>query len=323
MARIPIYPDTNPFSKMKDDTMKVSLIAVFLFGLLSTHAPQISAAGYIEEMDKVVSALKKTKTDAANRQTSENLREDTDSAFDFAMRVGQNECGPLGAYVKKAHDALKDSNNKRFLKESQGLFNKMTVICLDSIGKIEQDARKDNISKREDYASVQAAIDKMIEVYMKFKANSQAHAKALKNQMDKKASEWNRARADDEVKYKKASEELEKFIKTNMNAVEKGEDYLDELEHASRDWASASRSGKKDNIERAYRKYNEANEKMRNWKRAYADLNRSYEEVFKRHHEGWVEFVKQTRESFKLYDGDVAESNAAYYEYMKVMYGKS
>lgn len=303
--------------------MVIRLLGIALFVALCSLTSLSFGAGYIEKMDSAVSDLDERKAEAAEYEGSLDMLKETDDARDWAMGVGQNHCGRIAALVKEAQDKLEEDNNQTFLRESQGLFDKMVVVCLDALGKIEANSRKDIISQPELYANVQQVIDTMIDNYKKFKVNAESHAKALRDKMESKAKEWNRARADDEIEYRKATEALEEFIESNAEAVEKGEDLLDDLDSASRGWESASRSGQKDEIEEAYREYHEANDKMRNWKRAYSDLNRKYAEVFKQHHAAWVKFVKETKSSFELYDGEVAEANAAHHEFMKVMYGES
>lgn len=290
--------------------------------VLCTVPSVTRAAGYIEKMDNQIRELQEVKTDAMNFSRSNDAGKAPDVVLRWAMKV-IHEGAVLGAYLDEAYGDLEVDDNREFVKDSKEMMNRMFVNYLASLGEIEGNSRKGMISEQKSFADFAKIIDGLIGTYTKFRAQSVAHVQGLKREMESKSKEWNNARADDEDDYRESSIEMDSFLKANTEGVKKGVDLLREVKSASQEWARASNAGNKEGIERAYKRYIEVHQKLTNWKRAYSELNKKTESLFRENHSAWVGFVKEIQESIKLYDGEVAEANAAYSEYLKVMYGKN
>lgn len=298
----------------------MSLKKFIIFALVLSLPGTVLGAGRVKQMDELATdILKSCKGSVSNFENVESMRKNHRSV----EALGTNCWGMAQLFIKQADkldENLKSDVNKRFASDSFSFLKPLAV----AVSERGNDVRDDGERQTYSYGSLKGlrvATEKFLSGYQKFKANVKSMHEGLKREANDVSKEWNSARADDEVEYKKAMVELEKHLKQAMEMVKQGGEFYSRTRSTSHAWARASRIGNKKDIEAVYLRYYQTRSTLKKWEQQYQQLNERFEDIADDNDAAWNRFVAETKKSFQLYDGDVVEAQQSLAEFEQHILG--
>lgn len=278
------------------------------------------AATRLETLDRYMDEIRKCTTEAGNLENSASMRENYSEVDSFGQRCWKTT-QEFAAHLNRLRDNLEDRDNLRFANDSESFLKPYYVEFLARANDVRDDGKKRTTSKGS-AKGMRLAGKELIDAYSKFRENVDSVHEGLKKSAEEKTRAWNDARADDEVDYRKATTALEEYIEMNEKALEKGAERVADSASASREWERANRSGKQEQIEKAWREYFKAHAALDRWEQDYERFSEKFDDIAEAHSRAWQKFVSETTKSFEIYDGEVASTNARLYEFEYHILGK-
>ena len=302
--------------KTNDSTLTLSFLVWFLF------ASSSSAAGRIEEIDDAYGALEKCGNMTNVMRTSKEKRVNS-SAIESLGTQCQASLSLLRAKFDALTENIEDRDNQNFLSGLSRDFDQISMKALKAVANMYENYRGNNKEYVSEDSILQLTkeVSQMSVTYTAAKKNIVAYYEQVKKKAEEVSREWDKKRSDDSVLYANNMEDLKKMVEVYQDSIRKGSGVVADVFRANMEWERANKTGQQEEIEKAYKKYHEMNGRLIYWQKEISTLNKRFSEISNKTGTGWQRFVNETKESFSLYNGEVAKANRRYHEFSYYVMG--